>query len=732
MAAPNSFFPQNMNMFNSANVNQKHIFKTPLSFNDFEVLHRNGNGVHGSVFKVKYRMNGQIYAIKQYLKKESKEDDELDYYREKAILYDLTQKGYPTIVKLYADFEDSNSRNLVMEFVEGRTLRQISKEMAGSYIAQNQIINILTQMLQTLQFLHEKCYIMHRDIKPDNIILQNNNKIKLLDFGISVYLAHMNKKLVSNKSIKGELHYVPPEMIIGGANPDYDYKMDIFSLGFTMYCIMNPSNNSANLPQITKKIPGGFQRIDQKLENNFYSPWLIEFVQLLYEKNKVKRPTSTDALNLLLKFQTDPKYLKVFTEIKMKNIVNNNNINNPFMGQNPGINNNAINNFNNNFISAVQNPNPMSFSAQNANNMPNMGLPFIRDFQRINPMNFQNNEPETGIFLNQRMGKENRIISSMKSLLQILYRLDIMNLVRAQIFSVLSNTQMNNQCFINLFQIMLNNIQEFDSGKMNLANYNQIINEFINQVFINNNSGISGTRPIILLYMITSIFKDEFNKFFNHYQNNIFDNMIQNNYMFLSNIIPITTNQLIYNSVSQNILNFKNNYKDPFVDNFYFLVLSVSRCPNCNNLFGIRFLVNQFLQLDVKNPQNNISDIINDYFYPKIGFGNYNCGNCGQQGKKSKRIFCLNLPNYLILEFEDKNSINFKDNISLPLFNGQMCSYQYLSGIYKFKNQDITDFVAVMKNGNSCLFYSDDKIEPCPLEFINLQCPSLAIYKKVS
>ena len=734
MSINNTFFPPNMNMPNFTNINpQQHIFNKPLSINDFDILHNNGKGAHGSVFKAKYKITGQIYALKRYLKAESTGEKELDYIREKAVLYDLTQRNYPTIVKLYADFEDETSKYLVLEFVEGKTLKQISKENSNVYIPQNQIINILTQMLQTLQFLHEKCFIIHRDIKPDNIILENNNKIKLLDFGISVYLVHNNKQLVSNKSVKGEMHFVPPEMIFMGKNPIYDYKMDIFSLGFTMYNIMNPSNNGLNLPQITSRVDGGFTRLDQQIENNYYSSWLNDFVQLLYEKNQKKRPSSSGALQLFIKLQTDPKVIQMFTQIKMQNDMNNNNINNIYNRQNSGIDNNAINNINNNIFTGIP-MNPMPPIGQNMNNVPNIGMPFNRELKRINSANFQNNETEVALFLNQRMGRENRIVTSMKSLLEILYRLDIMNFIRTQKFSVFSNIQMNNnnnQYFINNFQIMLNNIQEYDSGKISLENYNQYIDEFLNQVFINNNSGISGTRPIILFYMMTSIIKDEFNNYFTNYQNNIFENMIQNNFMVLNNIIPMN-NQMIYSSIMQQIFNFKNTYKGPFVDNFYFLILSVSKCPNCNNLFGIKIQVNQFLQLDVKKPQNNISEIISDYFFPKIGFGNYNCKNCGLQGKKSKRIYCLNLPNYLFLEFEDKNSINFNDNITLTLVTGQMFTYQYLSGIYKFKNKDVTDFVAVIKNGNNYLFYSDDKAEECPQEFINLECPSLAVYKKIS
>ena len=110
---------------------------------------------------------------------------------------------------------------------------------------------------------------------------------------------------------------------------------------------------------------------------------------------------------------------------------------------------------------------------------------------------------------------------------------------------------------------------------------------------------------------------------------------------------------------------------------------------------------------------------------------NYNCGTCGPRNQKYKRTFCLNLPDYLIVEFIDKNSVNFNDNISLPLYNGQKIFYQYLAGIYKFKTDNVTSFVAVIKNGNTYNFCVDDKLEPCPPDYINLDCPSLVLFKKI-
>ena len=199
--------------------------------------------------------------------------------------------------------------------------------------------------------------------------------------------------------------------------------------------------------------------------------------------------------------------------------------------------------------------------------------------------------------------------------------------------------------------------------------------------------------------------------------------------MILNSIIPMTDPK-IYNSISQQIYEFKNKYKGPLVDNFYFFILSVSRCSRCNNLFGIRTRVAQFLQLDVKNPQNNILDLINNYF--AIQNGMKDCQNCKLKVQKMKQLYILNAPKYLMLEFEDKNYVNFNSNIMLPLFGGKICQYEYVSSIYKSKINNTTDFIAVFKYKNNLFYYSDDKISPPPQDYKKFQCPSLAVFKKIS
>ena len=715
----------NINFMNTNFINiNNQFYNTPLSFNDFIILQKIGEGYFGSVYKVQYKKDMQIYAIKSYDKSKATKDSAVDYIREKAILYDLNQRGNSSIVKLYADFEDLRTRNLVMECVEGTTLKKLRGNFNG-YVPQKDITNILYQLLETLQFLHDKCHIVHRDIKPDNIIIQKNNKIKLLDFGISAYLENPNKILVSQKSFKGQKHYIAPEILLLPPPFNYDYKIDIFALGFTMYSVMNPTNNSDedNLPKKTEGVQGMFSRRNVYIKNDFYDQWLIDFVESLYDDDQNRRPKAIDALNLLQKFLTNPKVTYIFNNLKSKASQENiNNMNMQFMRSAPT---KVINNFNTTV------PNPMSRSAQQINTMTNNNIPFT-SVQRMNSSNITQINRKEPLFLNAEMSNDNRVLSSMKSLLQVLLRLDGMDYIQAQTMSLFTDMHIDySKYFIHSYHQMLNSIlpKNLIPNQVVQVIYNQNVNEFIRKVFLNNNSGISGNRPIILFYMIISILKDDFLRYFNHYQNHILDHIIQNNFMSLNSIIPMT-DPTIYNSISQQIFEFKNKYKGPLVDNFYFFILSVSRCSRCNNLFGIRTLVTHFLQLDVKNPQNNILDLINNYF--AIQNGLKNCKNCGMEVQKMKKLYLLNAPNYLILELEDKNFINFNGNIMLSLFNGTLCQYEYVSAIYKLKINGVTDFVAVFKYNNNLFFYSDDKICSCPQDYINSQCPSLAIFKKIS
>ena len=253
-----SNFPiQNMSIIDQ----YQKVFKEPLSINDFEIIKPLGKRKFVEVYQVKYKNNQMIYALKKidhnYFKGENHQEsvNEINYLREKTILYDLTNRNYLNSGKLYTDFEDDEYRYLVLEYCEGTKLKDLKGNYnQNGYIPEKDIINILTKLLKALEFLHEICKIINRNIKPKNIMIDKNDNIKLLDFGLSAYLKDPNPRLVSRKSFKGTIEFLPDEIILASQPLNYDYKIDIFSLGYTIYSLMNPSNNdSINLPTITSE-----------------------------------------------------------------------------------------------------------------------------------------------------------------------------------------------------------------------------------------------------------------------------------------------------------------------------------------------------------------------------------------------------------------------------------------------------------------------------------------------
>ena len=712
------------------------FFQTPMSINDFEVKEVKGHGKFGSVSKVIYKKTGMIFALKIINKIE---ETEIDFLREKQILYDLTKKNYKHVVKLYAHFEDYNNRYLVMEIVDGTNLRDLRGNHPNGYVDQKLVINILIQLLETLVYLHDDCHVFHRDIKPDNIILEKNGNIKLLDFGLSAYLSNPNPKLVSNRSVKGEIHFVPEEIIFATQSVNYDYKIDVFSLGFTIYSLMNPSlvGKNYNLPQKTTRNNDHFKREDNKKENKFYDIWLQLFVKYLYTKDKDKRPTAAKALNLLKGLLSKHNPIDYIKEDEKGNIIIN--LNNNFNKQKSSEMNHS------NFISRKNNINNQIYNKAKINNMAkSQPLEPIENVNKINnPIdvigferfdNEVNNEFEE--FITPDMGNKNKLKSSMKCILYILYKLDNMNYLNTdKMQSILNNCKSNNNQydFLSLFRI-LNIIPQFENGLINFASYDQAINNFISYIFKKNSSGISGTSPMILFYMISHIFKDEiYENFKYNYENNIFDKIIQNDFNIFNGFVPMNQ-QNIYKYISDKIYIFKDRFRGPFVDKCYFLIISLSNCAQCQNLCGIQKIeVGQFLPLTVPNSNNNISDLVFNFFTATPGIGEQECENCFNPGKaRLRQKYLLNLPQYLFLELEDKNKVSFNEIISIPLFNGKIYYYQFYSCIYKRRINDILTFSAVYKYENSYYQYYNDINEPLPATTIHLENPSLAIYKLIS
>jgi len=135
--------------------------------------------------------------------------------------------SHPNIVELYDVGEDKGRYYIVMELIEGKTLRQLVKERKT--LSVYEVVDIAKQLSSALAHAHEK-NVIHRDIKPHNIIIGSDGKAKIMDFGIAMISNYT--MLTNTNSIIGSVHYLSPEQVSGkGA----DNRSDIYSLGIVIY-----------------------------------------------------------------------------------------------------------------------------------------------------------------------------------------------------------------------------------------------------------------------------------------------------------------------------------------------------------------------------------------------------------------------------------------------------------------------------------------------------------------
>ncbi len=190
----------------------------------YEILGRIGSGGMADVYKGKDHKLNRYVAIK-VLKSDYRNDQ---VFIQKFLSEAQAAAGlmHPNVVNVYDVGQDRGLFYMVMELVEGITLKDYI-ERKGKLSAK-ETISISIQMVTGLQAAHNH-HIIHRDIKPQNIIISKEGKVKVTDFGIA--RATTATKTIST-SVMGSVHYTSPEQARGGA---VDEKSDIYSVGITMY-----------------------------------------------------------------------------------------------------------------------------------------------------------------------------------------------------------------------------------------------------------------------------------------------------------------------------------------------------------------------------------------------------------------------------------------------------------------------------------------------------------------
>ena len=313
--------------------------------------------------------------------------------------------------------EDKEIFCLVMECAQNGSLESYYDDYINRFkdkehflpLDEKLIIKIFKQLLNGVNYLHSKG-VIHRDIKTDNILLDENNNIKISDFGISALYKGNNENeeedideeednqkkdeiLFCNNTTIGRKDTLSPEM---KKFEKYDYKVDIYNLGLAMLCLMSYEN-----PRIKDEKNKDNYLVNKKAINESYNTYLKNLVFRMLNEDKNVRPNGKevlDELGIIEFYINNPKnqMIKNFLEEKNKpksqNIQNNNDNN-----QN---NSQPLNNsLNNNFGAENQN---MLNNYQNINNGYNLNNQY-NYFNQFNQYNQDNQYAQQNLFAGQQM-----------------------------------------------------------------------------------------------------------------------------------------------------------------------------------------------------------------------------------------------------------------------------------------------------------------------------------------
>lgn len=193
--------------------------------NRYEIIEKIGGGGMALVYKAKCRLLNRFVAVK-ILRPEFINDEEFinKFRRESQAAASLS---HPNIVSIYDVGVEDNIYYIVMEYVNGKTLKQLIREKGKLSIDES--LDIAIKIAEALKHAHEN-HIVHRDIKPHNILVTEDGKVKVTDFGIA--RAATSSTVTNTSNVIGSVHYFSPEQARGGYT---DEKSDIYSLGVVMY-----------------------------------------------------------------------------------------------------------------------------------------------------------------------------------------------------------------------------------------------------------------------------------------------------------------------------------------------------------------------------------------------------------------------------------------------------------------------------------------------------------------
>ena len=193
--------------------------------NRYELLQKIGEGGMAEVYKAKCHLLNRFVAVKVLKSQYSDDIEFVNKFKQEAS--SAASLSHNNIVGIYDIGSENNINYIVMEYIDGKTLKQIINENGS--LGFNASIDIAIQIAKALECAHNN-NIIHRDVKPHNILVTRDGNIKVTDFGIAK--ATSSVTITNSDKIIGSAHYISPEQAKGRF---VDCKTDIYSLGIILY-----------------------------------------------------------------------------------------------------------------------------------------------------------------------------------------------------------------------------------------------------------------------------------------------------------------------------------------------------------------------------------------------------------------------------------------------------------------------------------------------------------------
>ncbi|RIW36363.1 Stk1 family PASTA domain-containing Ser/Thr kinase [Bacillus salacetis] len=195
----------------------------------YKILEMIGGGGMANVYLAQDMILDREVAIKMLRLDFANEEEFIKRFQREA--QSATSLAHPNIVSIYDVGEEDDIYYIVMEYVDGLTLKQYIQK--NSPITVEKTIDIMRQLASAISHAHQN-HIVHRDIKPQNILIDHDGTVKITDFGIAMALS--STSITQTNSVLGSVHYLSPEQARGGMATR---KSDIYSLGIVMFELLS-------------------------------------------------------------------------------------------------------------------------------------------------------------------------------------------------------------------------------------------------------------------------------------------------------------------------------------------------------------------------------------------------------------------------------------------------------------------------------------------------------------